>query len=382
MAQGSGLKDVADCPVEVSATVTAEEWDTYVAAHPEASGYHQWCWRGLFERVFGHETIYLAARRTGVARVFRSLAEAQEGEGGRPAGGEAEVSSANIVGVLPLVSFKSRLFGKFLVSLPFVNYGGVLADDDEAARTLVDAARSEAQRRGASSVELRHTRRMFPDLPVKQHKVAMTLALPGDAETAWKGFDNKVRNQIRKAEKSNLEAVTGGTELAGEFYSVFARNMRDLGTPVYSRCLFEEVLGSIPDSRAYSMRLNGLPVAAGITIGYRGSVENPWASSLREHRSLNPNMLLYWTMLRDAIARGFRVFDFGRSTPNEGTYQFKSQWGAQGSPFFWEYIVKADVALPDHSPKNARFEAAVAIWQRLPLAVTALLGPRIVRNIP
>ncbi len=164
---------------------------------------------------------------------------------------------AAIVGVLPLVSFRSLLFGKFLVSLPFVNYGGVLADDDRAARALLDAARVEADRRGASSVELRHTRRRFDDLPVRQHKVAMTLSLPGDAEAAWKGFDNKVRNQVRKAEKSGFDTAIGGAELAGDFYEVFARNMRDLGTPVYSRRLFEEVLGN--DSRIARVRACGWP---------------------------------------------------------------------------------------------------------------------------
>lgn len=349
--------------VEVSPTVDPAEWDAYVAVHPDASGYHQWCWRGLFERVFGHETVYLAARRTVM----------NAGCG---------VGPAIIVGVLPLVSFRSLLFGKFLVSLPFVNYGGILADDDQAARALINAARQEATRRAATSVELRHTRRMFDDLPVKQHKVAMTLALSADEEASWKGFDNKVRNQIRKAEKSNLKAQVGGLELLDDFYSVFARNMRDLGTPVYSRRLFDHVLRSIPDARAYSVRLDGASVAAGITIGYRTAVENPWASSLREHRSQNPNMLLYWTMIRDAIARGYRVFDFGRSTPNEGTYQFKKQWGTQENPFFWEYILSDGARLPDHSPKNSKFSMAVSAWQKLPLGIANVLGPHIVRSIP
>ncbi len=176
--------------VDVVSDVGAAPWDSYVAGHPSASCYHQWCWRGLFEGVFRHETIYLAAKR-----------------------GE------HIAGVLPLVSFRSLMFGRFLVSLPFVNYGGVLADDEAAAWALVNAARNEAMCRGAASVELRHTRRMFSDLPARQHKVAMKLALPADAETAWKRFDNKLRNQIRKAEKSKLDAVTGGAELLGEFCS-------------------------------------------------------------------------------------------------------------------------------------------------------------------
>lgn len=378
-----GAAQTADrnAALEVSSSVTPAEWDAYVAAHPGASGYHQWCWRGLFERVFGHETIYLAARRP-VADAGQTGPGVGRGFPPPPAGfGEAS-SPARIVGVLPLVSFKSLLFGRFLVSLPFVNYGGVLADDDAAGRALVDAARAEAERRGAASVELRHTRRMFPDLPVKQHKVAMTLALPADEEAAWNGFESKVRNKIRKAEKSNLAAYVGGVELLNDFYRVFARNMRDLGTPVYSRRLFEEVLRSIPDSRAYSVHLNGVPVAAGITIGYRSAVENPWASSLREHRSLNPNMLLYWTMLQDAIARGFSDFDFGRSTPNEGTYIFKKQWGARESPFYWEYVLKEGCELPELSPKSRKFRSAVSLWQRLPVGVAGILGPRIVRNIP
>jgi len=351
--------DGSNTGVTVSDAVDAAEWDAYVSSHPDATRYHPWAWRAVFERVFGHETIYLAARR-------------------RSAGG----GRAAIIGVLPLVSFRSALFGRFLVSLPFVNYGGVLADDGGAASELVNAARAEAGRRRAGYVELRHTRRMFPGLPARQHKVAMTLALPPGEDAAWKGFDNKVRNQVRKAEKSNLEARVGGAELVGDFYAVFCRNMRDLGTPVYSRRLFEEVALTIPGTRVFSIRLNGAPVAAGITIGYRDAVENPWASSLREHRALNPNMLLYWTMLRDAIGRGFKIFDFGRSTPGEGTYHFKKQWGAVESPFYWEYVLGGKASLPDHSPKNAKFSLAISAWQRLPLGIANALGPRIVRNIP
>jgi FemAB-related protein (PEP-CTERM system-associated) len=337
----------------VTADVGEREWDDFVASCPSATGYHRWCWRGVFERAFGHETIYLAARR-----------------------------GPGIVGVLPLVCFRSRLFGRFLVSLPFVNYGGVLASNDEARHALVERARQEANRRRAHHVEMRHTTRQFPRLPAKEHKVAMTLPLPAGEDAAWKGFDNKVRNQVRKAQKSGLEAVVGGRELLDEFYAVFARNMRDLGTPVYSWRLFEEVLQNVPDALACVVRLGGTPVAAGIAVGYRDSIENPWASSLREHRALCPNMLLYWTMIGEAIRRGYRVFDFGRSTPNEGTYHFKKQWGAVESPFYWEYVLTRGETLPDQSRENPKFSLAVSAWQRLPLAVANLIGPRIVCNIP
>lgn len=111
-------------------------------------------------------------------------------------------------------------------------------------------------------------------------------------------------------------------------------------------------------------------------------MEVPWASSLRRYNPLCPNVLLYWEMLKFAIGQGVVTFDFGRSTPLEGTYQFKAQWGAEAQPLYWEYWLAEGACLPDRSPKNRKFEAVIAVWQRLPVAVTRRLGPRIVRDIP
>jgi FemAB-related protein (PEP-CTERM system-associated) len=332
----------------------APAWDAYVAAHPDASAYHAWSWRRVFEQAFDHECVYLAARRDGA-----------------------------LTGVLPLVAFRSLLFGRFLVSLPFFNYGGLLAGDEGARRALVEAAGEAARERGARHVELRHVARQCEALPFRQHKVAMTLELAGTEDAQWKALDNKVRNQVRKAQKAGCVAETGGAELVDDFYEVFARNMRDLGTPVYGLQLFDETFRAAPEAcRVTLVRLGGRPVAAAITIDHRAGTENPWASSLREHRALCPNMLLYWEMLRGAIARGLRVFDFGRSTPDEGTFHFKRQWGAVPTPLHWEYVLLAGGALPDHSPANPRFAKAIALWQSLPLWLANAAGPSIVRHIP
>jgi FemAB-related protein (PEP-CTERM system-associated) len=340
--------------VTVSPEADPSAWDAFVSAHPAATAYHAWRWRRVFENAFDHECIYLSARRAGA-----------------------------IVGVLPLVSFRSLLFGRFLVSLPFFNYGGILADDEETMRALVEGAREEAASRRAKHVEIRHVARRCEFLPFRQHKVAMTLALAPDADAQWKALDNKVRNQVRKAQKSGLTAERGGAELIDDFYEVFARNMRDLGTPVYGLQLFDETFRAAPEACAvHVVRKDGRPIAAGITIAHRDTVENPWASSLREHRALCPNMLLYWHMLEDSVGRGVRVFDFGRSTPDEGTFFFKRQWGAQPTPMHWEYVLLADTKLPDRSPKNEKFSKAIEIWQQLPLWVANAIGPAIVRGIP
>jgi FemAB-related protein (PEP-CTERM system-associated) len=158
--------------------------------------------------------------------------------------------------------------------------------------------------------------------------------------------------------------------------------MRDLGTPVYGRRFFDLVVRRLSDaSRVFVIRLGHQPVAASITLGDRQVMQVPWASSLREVNDRAPNMLLYWTMLRTAIGDGCRRFDFGRSTPGGGTFRFKEQWGARPLPLVWEYAGLAG-APPNLSPSNPRFRAAIALWRRLPLALTTLVGPRVARHLP
>jgi FemAB-related protein (PEP-CTERM system-associated) len=167
------------------------------------------------------------------------------------------------------------------------------------------------------------------------------------------------------------------------FYEVFCRNMRDLGTPVYGKSFFRNILETFPDTtRIISVMLENKTVASGILTWFKDSLEVPWASSISDHREKCPNNLLYWEAIRFAIRNGSRKFDFGRSTPGEGTYRFKKQWGALPYPLYWQYLLKDGKQLPELNPKNPKYEMAIKVWQRLPLVVTNLLGPRIVKNIP
>jgi serine/alanine adding enzyme len=340
--------------MQITTDITPARWDAFVETHPDATAYHGWRWRGVFEKAFGHETVYLAA-----------------------------MDGDEVAGVLPLAIFRSRLFGRFAVSLPFVNYGGLCATAPAAVDALLERAASLARERRLAHVELRHVARRCPGLTAREHKVGMRMELPNDVARAWDGLDRKVRNQVRKAEKSALTARGGGVELLQRFYSVFSRNMRDLGTPVYSIDFFRAVLEACPnDARVFLVEHGDLPVAGGITLRHRGTVEIPWASSLREYRAQSPNNLLYWQIMQFAITSGAGTLDFGRSTPGEGTYHFKQQWGAQPFPLYWEYVLSGRAAPADLSPKNPKFGAAIAVWKRLPVALTTLIGPHIVRSIP
>lgn len=293
-------------------------------------------------------------------------------------------SDGRVLGSLPLVLVKSRLFGRFLVSLPYLNTAGVVAADGDIASELVDRAVDLADKLDVRYLELRHEVPLeHPSLTaVNTYKKHLRLSLPSDAEQLWKRFDAKVRNQVRKGDKQGLSVHWGSHELLNEFYDVFARNMRDLGTPVYGRPLFSAILRTFPEQAELCVvRRSDVPIAAALLIHRRHKSEVPSAASLRRFSGTNANMWMYKHLLERAIERKSATFDFGRSTVDSNTYRFKTQWGAEPHPAVWQYYVRRGT-IGDMRPENSRYGLAVRMWKRLPVSVTRALGPFIVRGIP
>jgi len=330
-------------------------WDRFVERQERASVYHLSIWRRILPEAVGKRWYLIAAFQDGAIRAG-----------------------------LPLVHMQSRLFGNFLVSMPYFNYGGLLAEDTALAGSVLREAVALGQQLGARHLELRHLDNHYPQLPVRQEKVSMWLPLPDTAQALMEGFKAKLRSQVRKGEKHNLGVRIGGTELLEDFYTVFVHNMRDLGTPVYGRTLFRLILEAFPTAaRVVVVTWAGQrPLAGGFLLGYRDRLEIPWASSLRAYNHLQSNMWLYWNCLRYACEQGYRLFDFGRSTVGEATFKFKEQWGAQPVRHYWHYHLTEQNAIPVLNPQNPKFRLAINIWRRLPLSVTRLLGPAIIKHLP
>lgn len=288
------------------------------------------------------------------------------------------------VGLLPLALVRSWLFGRFLVGLPYLNTGGVLATDEPVRGAMVDRAVQLADELDVRYLELRHEQRLSH--PALEHeltsKAHLRLPLPPSTEALWQSFKPKVRNQIRKGEKSGLTVHWGGIERLGQFYQVFAQNMRDLGTPVFSRGLFRQILAQFPDQAELCvLQLDGRPVAAALLVHGPGLTEVPSASSLRRYNATNANMLMYWHLLCRAVERGQAVFDFGRSTIDSNTFRFKRQWGAEPCPAVWQYYLRSG-SIGQMRPDSGRYRLLIRFWQHLPVALTRVIGPPIVRGIP
>lgn len=331
-----------------------EQWDSYVKNRDNFSVYHLIGWKNVIERSFGHRTFYLIAENDG-----------------------------RIKGILPLVLLNSKLFGTFFVSLPFFNYGGICADNEGAEELLLQEAISIAEKEKAEHIELRHLENHNLFLPTRKTKITMVLELKPNPEDIWKNFKAKVRNQVRKAEKANLVVKMEEKDKLNNFYKIFAVNMRDLGTPVYSKNFFNNILNELPEiTKIFSVYLGDKVIASSLTIGFKNTLEVPWAASLRRYRQLCPNMLLYWKMIEYACKRGYRYFDFGRSTLDSSTYRFKKQWGPESKQLYWQYWLRNGNELPQINPDNPKYRLAIKVWQKLPLFMTKIIGPKIVKNLP
>jgi len=333
-----------------------DAWDEYVRAKPEASCYHLTGWRDVIEESFGHRTWYLLSHD----------------------------NAGNINGILPIVHLKSFLFGSFGISMPFLNYGGICSDNSEALDNLTREARSIADIAGMDHIEMRHSGNVLPDVPAKTSKVTMRRELPSTVGKLIDSFGSKLRSQVKRGIKEGMYVKTGGLDELKNFYHVFSRNMRDLGTPVYPERFFRNILAKFPAttwiSTVYDRENN--PVASGFLIGFKDTMEIPWASSLKESNRFGSNMLLYSSVLEFACRAGYKIFDFGRSTPGEGTYKFKEQWCARPEQLYWHYFLKNGGKIPEINPHNPKYTMAIKVWQHLPVRLTKIIGPSLVKNLP
>lgn len=333
----------------------AEEWDGFAAAQPGFTHFHRWDWKSLIEEVFGHECLYLAAR----------------GDDDR------------LEAVLPLVRIKSAFFGHYLVSMPFVSYGGPLGSA-EGARLLAEGGVRETRESRARLLELRSRTSLPLDLPVSHRKITVVLDLPaGATEALFDSFDRKLRGRIRRPQKEGIE-IRFGSDQVDAFYRVFSRHMRDLGTPTLPRRFFRAIADRFPGDAWFGCAwLGEKPVACGAGFRWGNEFEMTWSSSLSKYNHIAPNMLVYWEFMRRAIADGARLFNFGRCTPDGGTHRFKRQWGAaRDEPLWWYQWARDGSNAATPSPGQGKYAWGPRVWRHLPLGFSRMLGPLIVRSIP
>jgi serine/alanine adding enzyme len=331
-----------------------KHWNKYAAQHRQSTYCHRWEWQDIFRKSFK-------------AKPYYYLAE----------------SNNKIVGIFPVIYMKSLLFGRYMISLPWLDYGGPVADSEEIAEQLISSTENKAQDLGCQFLEMRAVRRRLPNYTEKLEKREFHLDLSCGQDEVWKSFDSKARNQVRKGEKSGLIIKFGKADLLDEFYKIFSRNMRDLGTPVWPKNLFLKIFEYFGDTSEIALvGMKGEPIAAALLLHYREFSAVPSASARREFLHYCPNNFMYWEIIKRCIERGSKIFDFGRSSEGAGTFRFKKQWVKNPKEQVWQYQLYAKDSLPELNPNNPKFKMLIGIWRKLPVPLANLIGPKIVTKLP
>ena len=341
---------------QISEHLTAEQWNSFLATNTQTTHYHQHEWRSIIADNFPQQHWHVGVLN----------------------------SESGVEGVMSLVHMSGPISGNYLLSMPWLIYGGSLANNNRASDLLAECAKTKMRDLGCSHVELRQIHKR-PDWQAMPGKVAMLLSLPPTIEVLNAGFDSSLRAQVRAAAAHGPSIEFGGAELVSDFYSVFCEKMRDLGTPVYHEGFFQDIARTFPDSTTVVVvRLEGRAVAAAFLVKYRDTIEIPWAVACRKYNRKAVNMYMYHQILEYSVTQGFQYFDFGRSTVDTGTYQFKKQWGPVPAELGWHRYPSAVGEESDGGSQERgwKFKVAIAVWKKLPVCLTKIIGPPVSRQLP
>ena len=330
-------------------------WERYVEELPAAGFFHRIGWLKVVQRTYGHNPFYLVA-----------------------------TNGDEVHGILPLFLVSSPMFGRILASDVFTSYGGVCADDSEVERGLMEEAARLAISQGVSYLEIKNIKKIEGidrRWQTKTDYCTLILDLQTGAESVWKSWQSKIRNNVRKAMKLGIK-VERGSHLLDDFYSLLALNMRRLGTPVHNKKFYQNIIQEFPEGATlFVAKISDQPVATAITVGFKKHIQAYISASLSDFVHLKPNELLYWEIIQYACDRGYQYLDFGRSTWESGTFEFKKHLGASPMPLYYEYYLNRSKTIPRIHQANRNYKLAIAVWRRLPLAVTKALGPHLIKYV-
>ena len=326
-----------------------ERWDYYVKNHQQGSFYHLSGWQQVISKSFNHDCYFLYVEVDG-----------------------------NIAGVLPLVEVKSKLFGHALISTPFCVYGGAIADTTELVRQLEQEACLLAEKLSVDYLELRYQEKQDSSLLLKQAHSTFGCELPEDTEQVLASIKKKQRAVIRHSLKNELSfSLASGNKNLADFYHLLSTSYRNLGTPIFSKNYFENLVDVFGDDIDIAVIKNKDEQLSSTVMNFyfNEQVLPYYGGGNDSARGLKSADYMYYQVMCSASAKGYRWYDFGRSKNDSGPYKYKKNWGMEPKSLYYYYHLVKATELPNLSPNNPKYKLFIELWQKLPLKVSQFVGP-------
>ena len=326
-------------------------WDNFVQARPDATFFHQSGWKEVIERAFGHKTFFLYAENDGI-----------------------------ITGILPLVHINSLFFGNTLVSIAPCVYGGIVASNEHSYLELDKEACRLAEELGVDCLEMRNRVQKTPERPYKKLYVSFRKELDADVETNFLAIPRKQRAMVRKGIEAGLTSVIDTT--IDRIYRAYSESVRNLGTPVFSKKYFQTLKDVFADQcEVLTVEHKGQLIASVMSFYFKDEILPYYGGGTELARELKGNDFMYWEVMRRAVEKGIKVFDYGRSKIGTGSYSFKKNWGFTPEPIFYEFYLVKSESMPDINPLNPKYQFFIAAWKHLPLTVSQWIGPWLSKDL-
>jgi len=333
-------------------STSIKKWNNYVEQSADATFFHLAGWQEVIEQSFGHKTYFLYTETEG-----------------------------KVTGILPLVHINSLLFGHALVSSAFCVYGGIVADNDDIFQQLDNRACELAKELGVDHLEMRNRTQLTPERPYKELYVTFRKELDSDVDKNMQAIPRKQRAMIRKGIKAGLSSEID--ESVERFYQAYSESVRNLGTPVFSKKYFS-ILKRVFKQQCEIVTIVDADkqlIASVMNFYFKQEVLPYYGGGTEHARRVQGNDFMYWEVMRRAVEKGIKVFDYGRSKEGTGSYRFKKHWGFEPTPLYYEFHLVNATDIPDINPLNPKYQFFIAAWKRLPLAVSQIIGPWLAKDL-
>ncbi len=167
----------------------------------------------------------------------------------------------------------------------------------------------------------------------KDVRATIEIDLTKNENELWNSLDKDARWGVNKAKKTGLEIEILNDEKSWKtFYEIYKKTSK-------SGCIIPLELKEVKEGDLFCCFLKDKLIAGAVVKIDGGKVILFLNASDHEYLNLQPNNLLYWTIIIWAKKKGFKIFDLGGYQLNakgklKNINKFKLRWGGEIKKYY------------------------------------------------
>ena len=339
--------------VELIDPLTDPRWDQFVESHPFGTIYHTSSWMEVIELSFKHIKGQVVALKN---------------------------DDSQIVAGLPIYVVESWLTGRRIVSAPFATVFDPLISGEEELRMLLDALMKLYEEKRCKYIEInvKNTTEFFGEyhtLNVEMYFKRHYLILSNPKELKKTFHRTCIRRNINRSLKYGLGFSSGETNFhLKQFLHLYSQTRKRLGLPIQPFGFFDNLLRILLRKKRVSIFLvqkDRHYIASVVALKYKDTFSLEYLGYDVNFNNFYPTQFLYWNVIQQAYANGYRILDFGRtSIDNQGLLTFKKRWGTYEEDLPKIYYPEWMGNFSERRAHSVRYKILNKVFRIIPVAIS------------